>query len=435
VNYVAGADKVRSRLQSARGPRMPVTNVANDAANVSSRRRVRLVLALVGGAGLVTCGWVWSTFRSYYGEMESIESEVVAGRYAIACRRLEELLSRNADRNGQIAYLLGSCELARGRYPAAAAAWARVAPGSAFSHRAIEAQMHLYQEAGQLATAEELVTSAALDPRNGRTALLVLLVPMYCELGRTDEAERLIEDRWEDLSAAGEGALEPAIKLVRQHVELTLKELPIDSVRRSLERSAQRAPDDDRVWLGRANLAIRMGAHDQALRWLDACLARRPHDQAIWRARLCWGIATNRVDVVKQAITHLPTAETNPALVHRTSAWLARERGDAAAERRELELVLESDPADETALARLAHLAQAQGQTDRATGLLAKKAAIIQLRARYLQLHDRIQPIRDSGRLARLAEQLGRRFEARAFQTIRASDTQDADPSPMFEAN
>jgi tetratricopeptide (TPR) repeat protein len=121
--------------------------------------------------------------------MWEIESEIAAGRHAIACRNLDKLLSWKADPNGRIAYLLGSCELARGRHEAADAAWARVAPGSQFSEQAIEKRMHLFQESGQLAAAERLVSDAAGDPRNDQTALLVLLVPVFRELGRIDEAD------------------------------------------------------------------------------------------------------------------------------------------------------------------------------------------------------------------------------------------------------
>ncbi len=75
-----------------------------------------------------------------------------------------------------------------------------------------------------------------------------------------------------------------------------------------------------------------------------------------------WGIATNRIDVVKQAMTQLPAAESTPAQLHRLNAWLAAKQGDVAAERRELELLVEADPADLTALDRLAELAEKDGQ-------------------------------------------------------------------------
>ena len=318
--------------------------------------------------------------------MKEIEAEIVAGRYSIACRNLDKLLSWKADPTGEIVYLLGSCELARGRKQAAANAWARVVPGSAFTERAIEGQMHLLLESGLFAAAERLVFEAAMDPRNDRTALLVLLVPVFSELGRVDEAERLIDDRWESLNAKGEGALEPGIKLVLQHIELGLTANPVETIRAALERASQLAPDDDRVWLGRANLAIRTGAYDEAEHWIDACQARRPEDVAVWRARLDWGIATNRIDIVKQAMAHLPATEANPGRFHRQNAWLAAHQGDLAAERRELNLLVAADPADVSAVARLAQLAEREGQAAARAELMRTTAEIDRRLARYRQL-------------------------------------------------
>jgi tetratricopeptide (TPR) repeat protein len=404
------------------GPGMSPIEGAIGTSMAKWQRRSRLLLALLCGAGLATGGWAWWTYHVGKSAMEEIESEIVAGRYATACRNLDALLSWRTDPKGEIAYLLGSCELARGRNQAAGAAWARVMPGTEFSEKALEGRMHLLQESGQFAAAERLVTDAALDPRNDRTALLVLLAPMYSELGRIDEAERLIEDRWEHLNASGAGALEPALKLVRQHIELTLKAGPVETIRAFLDRASRLAPDDDRVWLGRANLAIRTGALDEAEHWLDACQRLRPEDFAVWRARLSWAIATSRFDFVKQAVTHMPATESNPARFHRENAWLAAQRGDVATERHELELLVAADPADVTALGRLAELAEKETQFARAAELVRKKADLDRLRARYLKLHDRTQPIRDAVELARLAEQLGRRFEARVFLTIALSE-------------
>ena len=64
--------------------------------------------------------------------------------------------------------------------------------------------------------AERLVSEAARDQRNNRTSLMVGLVPIMIDLGRQDEATELIEDRWEYLNALGQGALDPAIKLLLQ---------------------------------------------------------------------------------------------------------------------------------------------------------------------------------------------------------------------------
>jgi enediyne biosynthesis protein E4 len=418
----AGPGGVVGILIGSTGPEMSVTDVAKDASTAQSRRLWMLILASLFGAAVVAGVWAWWTDHRYKSAMEEIEAEIVASRYAIACRKLESLLSWKRDSNGGITYLLGSCELARGRNQAASEIWSHVVPGSAFSERAIRGRMRLLHESGQLAAAEQLIIDAARDPRNDRTALLVQLVPMYSDLGRIDEAERLIKDRWEHLSKKGEGALEAAIKLVRQHVELTIKDTPVETVRSFLDRSARLASEDDRVWLGRANLAIRTGAYDEAEKWLDACQRQRPEDIPVWRARLRWGMATNRTDVVQEAVTHLPANESNPAGLHGLNAWLARQQTDVTAERRELELLVAADPAAVTGLERLAELAEKEEQPERAAQFRSKKADIDRLRARYLKLHDRKQPIRDAVELAHLAEQLGRRFEARVFLSIAISE-------------
>jgi enediyne biosynthesis protein E4 len=400
---------------------MSVTEVSKNPTTANRRRRW-VLLYLLCGVALVSAGWVWWSDHRYQSAMEVIESEILAGRHASACRDLEKLLTWKADGNGGITYLLGSCELARGRPKSAAEAWARVAPGSAFSERAIRGRMRLMRESGHFADAEQFINDAALNLSNDRTALLVLLVPTFSEQGRIDEAERLIEDHWEHLNALGQGSLEPALKLVLQHVELGTKSTPVEAIRAILGQASKVAPDDDRVWLGRANLAIRIGAYDEAERWLDACQRRRPDDVPVWRARLTWAMATRRIDVVKQALTYVAATESNSALRYRVNAWLAAQQGDVAAELRELELLIAGDPAAVSALDRLAELSKNDGQPGRAAELLRKKADIDQALSLYLKLHERKQPIRDAVKLARLAEQLGRRFEARAFRAIATSE-------------
>ena len=397
---------------------MSITSVAEDPIMAQSRGRWWLPVALIVAVGLLWGGWGWWTNQRYRAAMDEIETDIMAGRNALACRKLVKVLSWKSDPDGGIVYLLGSCELALGRERAARESWERVAPGSKFSERAIRGRMRLFRESGQLAAAERLINDAALDRRNDRTALRVLLVPIYGEQGRIDEAEQLIEDRWEYLNARGEGALEPAIKLVREHIELTLKPPSVETIRADIEDAAKRAPDDDRVWLGRANLAIRTGTSDEARQWLEKCEQRRPDDIAIWRAWLSWAIATNRIDVVQQAMTHLEPAGAKPGQLHRQSAWLASQRGELETERRELEQVLVADPSDQTAVDRLAELAEKAQHPEKAAELRRKKEEIAWLQARYVKLFDRKQPIRDAVEMARLAEHLGRDFEARGFLTV-----------------
>jgi enediyne biosynthesis protein E4 len=393
-----------------------------------SQWTLRLALAILCAGGVIWGGWVWWTDRSYRNAIMQIELEMANGRFATAARNLTGLLEQEPD-SGEAAILLARCEQERGRHEAAARALARVAPGSVFSHRAILARMRLAHDRGQFAIAEQIVNTAAEDRRNDRSHTRFLLVPIYSQLGRLDEAERLIEERWEHLNETGEGASEPAIDLVRMHIELAFKPNPVEKVRAYLDEAASRARDDDRIWLGRANLAIRTGAFDEAERWLDACLKSRPADVPVWRARLSWGIATSRVDVVRQALKHLPADDSTSARVHRLKAWLVAKRGDVATERRELERLLEEDPADLTTpdLDRLAQLAEKEGQPAQAAEFLRKKVEINRLLARYEKLYDRNQPIRDAEEMASLAAQLGREFEARVFLTVAISEEPEYD--------
>ena len=95
--------------------------------------------------------------------MLEIEDQMARGRYSAACRNLEALLEWKADVNGELHYLLGWCELARGHIEAAEKAWASVVPGTEFSERAILGRMRLLQNEGRLAKAERLVSEAARD--------------------------------------------------------------------------------------------------------------------------------------------------------------------------------------------------------------------------------------------------------------------------------
>jgi len=399
---------------------MPESVVVQHLVTTNSQRGWRLVLGILCAGGLVWGGWACWTARRYRSAIAAIETEMASNRFAIAASKLGELMVRYPG-SDETLYLLGVCEQKRGRSQAAADVLARVTPGSEFSQRAIFNRMRLFHESGRFAVAEQIILAAAEDPRNERTDLRVLLVPIYSQLGRLDETKRLIEDQWEHLNSTGQGASERAIDLVRMHVEIDFKPNPVENVRAYLGPALRLAPEDDRVWLGRANLAMRTRDYDEAGRWLDACLRCRPADLPVWRSRLRWGMATNRIDVVQQSLPHLPADESTPAELHRLNAWFASQRGNVKTERQELERLIEANPADLSALDRLAQLAEKDKQPAEAAVLIRKKAEIDRLRARYETLFDRQQPIRDAVELAQLAEQLGREFEAQVFLTLAIS--------------
>jgi enediyne biosynthesis protein E4 len=384
-----------------------------------------LLLAIVAG-GVLWAGWKSREGRRHRWAMAAIGEEMVNGLHGTAARKLMSLLAQQPDWDEAL-YFLGTCEMARGRTQAASEAWARVPPGSPLAPQAILGRIRIETERGRLAEAEQIIRNALEDPRIDGSTLAILVGPFYCKQGRLEEALRMVESRWEALNLAGEGNSEPAINLVRAHIDLRRSPVPTEVVGSALDQAARMAPEDDRIWLGRANLAIRAGSYDEAERWIDACLRRRPEDAPVWRARLDWAVAANRVAEVRDALKHLSVEVSTPAQIHKLAAWFAARRGDVQSERRALERVIAADPADFVALDRLAELAVKNGQPDRAAGLRREKAESERRIARYQQLHVRHQPSRDAAEMARLAEQLGQRFEAKAFLTLAVAIDPDRD--------
>lgn len=373
-------------------------------------------------AGLVFLAWggwrLW-IFRTERRSLAEARAEIQAGRHGHAVRLLKPLaMGASGSARDEAAYLLGVCEQVRGHDDAAAEAWARVSHSSPLSARAIQGRMDLKVRQGRLRDAESLIVGAMADPRIDPSALMVFLSMVYSLEGRVEDGRRLIESNWRRLDAAGDGASERAIRLVRLHAELGQETSSAESVRAYLDQALVQQPDDDRVWLGRAHLAIRSGALEEAARWLDRCLRRQPDDAAVWRARLDWGMAAGDEAVVNAALEHLPGTAATELLHSRVRAWLARHRGEAEAESEALERVIAADPTDQAAIDRLAELSKRLGRPARADELKRLDESVRSLDARYRELLRRNQPLRDAEELARIAERLGRRFEAEAFLTL-----------------
>jgi enediyne biosynthesis protein E4 len=392
--------------------------VESRAERTGRRSRWRRVLLLAGVAlGLICGGWKLLEIRRYRRGMAEIKREIQAGRHGHAARKLVMLSAWKPD-SDEAAYLLGVCEKARGQAPAAFQAWERVSPGSPFSARAIQGRMELLIERGRLADAEKLIIQAMSDPRGDGSKLGPFLGLVYSMQGRVEESQRVIEACWDRLKEMSEGASEKAILLVRLHIQLWRETPRVEEVRSFLDQVTRSAPEDDRGWLGKAKLATRVGMYDEAARWLEACLRRRPDDLPVWRARLDWALATHRLAVVRRALGHLPVDESTPAEVQRLIAWLAEFRGDVDSERRALEQLIALNPADLNTLDRLVAIAQKEGKSDRADELRRKKIEVDRLQARYEKLYKRNQTIRDAPEMASLAEQLGQPFESKVLLTI-----------------
>ena len=74
---------------------------------------------------------------------------------------------------------------------------------------------------------------------------------LFRKQGRFDEATAL--------APAGFDQMSSPVETLRRLYKLDVDPFPIEGVRRVLDRAGRQAPDDDRVWLARANLATRPG--------------------------------------------------------------------------------------------------------------------------------------------------------------------------------
>src|SRR5262249_42905971 len=157
--------------------------------------------------------------------------------------------------------------------------------------------------------------------------------------------------------------------------------------RTTLDRASRQAPEDDRVWLARANLAIHTGQFAEAKTLLEACGRRRPDDPAVWQASLDWALAADRVDEARRCLDHLPADRFTSGQISMIQAGLAVARGDAEAERQALERAVEADPSNLAASDRLVELAIQAGQAGRAELLRRRKAELDRAKHRYRNLY------------------------------------------------
>ena len=371
------------------------------------RRGLRASIVLVSG---VTAVAAWGGVRAWEAQrlragLDQARREMALGRYQDAWRRLASLPTGG---EGEVEYQLGLCELYRGRRAAAMAAWDRVPPATPFAARAAVQRGMLTMDSGRFAQRRGAVRDALRRlPDPEKKGPLLALQLLYRYQGRTSDARRAIVESWAHTAS-------PSDVLVQLY-RLDTSPSPVERMRDVLEKADA---SDDRVWLGWANLAIQSGQFDIAGRWLDACLRRRPDDTTSWRARLDLAMATGDVDRTWQALGHLPTGEFWPAEVLRIRAWLAGRQGDGRAERTVLAALIAEEPGDTVALGRLAELALEAGEMAEVAALRASQAEMTAAKGRY-RLLLRGDALGDPAELARLADALGRRTEARGWALIR----------------
>jgi hypothetical protein len=188
-------------------------------------------------------------------------------------------------------------------------------------------------------------------------------------------------------------------------------------LREALERAGRQAPEDDRVWLGKARLAIEAGLWNEAADCLGRCRGACA-DAPVWRAVLDWSRGTGRPEEALEAARNLGPEQLDAADRLGLWAWSEEQRGDRRGESAALEQWLKVEPTATRALERLAELEHRAGRRDRAGELRRRKAKIERALAGYRLRLWRDEPIgaaTERSALAQLAEAAGHRYEALAL--------------------
>jgi tetratricopeptide (TPR) repeat protein len=346
------------------------------------------------------------------GLLEVAKHEISAGRFGKARNQLAELVARRPGWDEAV-YQLGVCEQARDRSLAAIEAFERVPRGSAWAGWSDVRRSRLEMNRGRFAECERLLIRAAAVPGPHLAEARWGFVLLLRVEGRFEEARRWLQEGFDVMSS-------PVVTLQRLY-KLDVDPFPIDGVRRTLELAGSQAPEDDRVWLGRAHLALRSGSFAEADRWLARCLARRPDDPVIWRMKLECALAAERPEAVREALFHLPASLEPDTRVPALRAWRAALAGDREAERQALRALIDLDAANASALERLATLEHDAGRGVEAARLRKMRDALEEARTAYIQGLASARPADHALELAALAGRLGRRFDAARWAELGAA--------------
>ena len=377
-------------------------------------RRMVVGLSLV----VVLAGLAWGAYQVYEARrfdarLAEAWRDASLGKFDRTREWLLTLPPSFRSQNADVADLLGTSEHAAGNYEAAIAAWSLIPSKSSRAPRAALAMARtLVGDLGRFADAEAILEKALEKPSPNRVEIRQTLSQLYFWESRREWMRRLILQGWDE-------ARQPAEDL-RDLWQIDDATVQLDEVDAAVTRAAGLAPDDDRVWLAQAGLAIQSARFDQAKKWLDDCLKKRPEDTAVWRARLFLGRAMNHAEDVLATLNHLPIdALSEPELLE-LKAWLASTRGRTQDEQKALKELVAKEPGQTRAFERLAVIASQAGDLERAASLRKRKAVLDEAKDRYRRLLVDAVPKDRLVELAELAGTLGRRFESRGWWLVAA---------------
>jgi enediyne biosynthesis protein E4 len=370
------------------------------------RSRWLWIVLSLGLIALVWGGWSWLGERRFRSELAEADREMASGLHQLARQRLLAITNQRS-RWDEANYRLGLCEEILGHFETAETALSRIPAHSSLASQAALARGRLMMNTGRFAPAEALllpiIRERGREADQARNALQLL----YHIQGRTGEIRELIDQNW---ASSGDKAA-----LLRTLYVLDHSTFPVDRVRKTLENADV---TDDRVWLGKANLAAWTGQFEQAARLLDQCTERRPSDEPVWRARLELARSTGELAIFRVAASHLSLGRFTRAEVAQFRAWVAARQGDLDAEQLALAALTAVEPGNVAAWDRLAEIALMTGDKADAEGFRRQKTVLNNQRRAYKKLLDRDDRANHAKALAELAENLGRRIEGRGWRLI-----------------
>ncbi len=367
------------------------------------RWRIWFGLAALLALPIAFCAYGW-----YRSELRSVEFELKLGQHHSARARLSRLAMLGLT-GTELDYWRGVCEEAEGHVEEALATWGRIRPGSPRFANAVLRRARLAIDQGRLALAEETLRDVSFPAGSPACELHeIMLQQVYLFTGRSDELRRRKQKEWV-------GARNRA-EVLRKHWQIDeIRSYPMGALKVRLEEAGRTAPDDDRVWLGRANLALCTAKLAEASMWLEKCLAQRSDDPAVWRSQLEWAMASDRVNEAVLAMDHIDLNELGPDRPLKIRAWLAGRRNNENAERTALTKLLALNPGDTEAVARLTELAVRAGRLEEAARLRRHQKELDQATEKYRKVLNAGVPTSHYDELGTLAEALGRWFEARGW--------------------
>jgi hypothetical protein len=363
-------------------------------------------------AVLLASGWVLFARLAVWNERGNLrlaQEEIARGQLGAARRRLAALATRPGVLGGAAEYWLGICEAIDGNPGPALQAFGRVPAGFPFDSRGavLEAEANLAQ--GRLRPAERRLEEFLARGGPNLDTVRARLGHIYRLEARAGDAKALLR--------ASLAEAEEPVPVLKQISNFDLDRLPYEGLREALERAGRQAPDDDRVWLGRARLATLAGLWNEAADWLARCRGACP-DAPVWMAELDWARGACRPEEALEAARNLGPEQLDGAERLGLWAWCEQQRGDARGESAALKQWLEVEPTATQALERLAELEHRAGRRDRAGELRRRKADVERALAGYRLRLWRDEPLgtaTERSALAQLAEAAGHLHEARAL--------------------